>query len=218
MIFGSIEVPLSFDILDALVMECLPGYAPGMVEFTREQITPATVIFWLRQDELGDLGQMRLRKVSKRSSEMSIVRPPRPPSRDPTPEELKAVAAMPGREERLREHAALAKKIRVETDERHRRQKEHLQRVIRAMFSRFELDLAWKKAMKGWARRRGPTVRTQIRGQVFKELKDKHPEWTQEKVAMEAQDILHESVTADTVRNTYRAMGLKWKRGNRVRW
>ena len=64
---------------------------------------------------------------------------------------------------------------------------------------------------------RGPTVRTQIRGEVFKELKDQHPEWSQTKVAMKAGAELGEDVTADTVRNTYRAMGWKWERADRVR-
>ena len=63
----------------------------------------------------------------------------------------------------------------------------------------------------------GPTLRTQIRGEVFKKLKDQHPEWSQAKVAMEAYEELGEEVTADTVRNTYRALGWKWERADRIR-
>jgi hypothetical protein len=62
-----------------------------------------------------------------------------------------------------------------------------------------------------------PTFRTQTRGDVFKRLKDKHPEWSQARVAMEAIEELGEDVTENTVRNTYRLLGWKWERGDRIR-
>ena len=61
------------------------------------------------------------------------------------------------------------------------------------------------------------TVRTQEYGAVFKRLKDANPRWTQNKVAQEASDELGEYITADTVRNVYRAMGWKWERADRIR-
>ena len=64
---------------------------------------------------------------------------------------------------------------------------------------------------------RGPTARTEIRASVFRNLKEKYPHWSQAKVAMEAVEELGEDVTADTVRNTYRAMGWAWERADRVR-
>lgn len=67
------------------------------------------------------------------------------------------------------------------------------------------------------SKKHGPTVKTQIRAKVFKQLKDEHPEWSQAKVAIEACDKLGEYVTADTVRNAYRAMGWEWKRADRIR-
>jgi hypothetical protein len=66
-------------------------------------------------------------------------------------------------------------------------------------------------------KKHGPTVKTQIRAKAFKQLKDEHPEWSQAKVAIEACDKLGEYVTADTVRNAYRAMGWEWKRADRIR-
>lgn len=63
----------------------------------------------------------------------------------------------------------------------------------------------------------GPTIKIQERARVCKELKDAHPEWTQEKLAMEAGDRLGEILSAESVRNVYRAMGWKWKRGERTR-
>jgi hypothetical protein len=65
--------------------------------------------------------------------------------------------------------------------------------------------------------KRGPNVRTQQRFEVFKKLKEKHPGWSQSRVALESLEELGETVTGDTVRNTYRLMGIKWKRGDRIR-
>ena len=87
-----------------------------------------------------------------------------------------------------------------------------LQEIERAGLIEIELP-----AKKGVGKRRGPTVRTQARAEVFKKLKDAHPEWSQAKVAMEAERELNEDVTVDTVRNAYRAMGWKWERGDRIR-
>ena len=75
-----------------------------------------------------------------------------------------------------------------------------------------------------YRREGGPTVNTETRADVFKKLKDEHPDWTQLQVAMEASKViakelgeeLGEEFTADTVRNAYRAMGWKWpKRGKK---
>jgi len=63
----------------------------------------------------------------------------------------------------------------------------------------------------------GPTARTQNRYDVFKKIKDAHLTRSQSRVAMESCEELQESVTEDTVRNTYRAMGEKWERADRIR-
>lgn len=65
--------------------------------------------------------------------------------------------------------------------------------------------------------KRGPTIKTQMRAEEFKRLKDMHPEWTQEKVAMEAGAALEESLTANSVKNAYKAMSWIWNRGDRIR-
>jgi hypothetical protein len=64
---------------------------------------------------------------------------------------------------------------------------------------------------------RCPTEKTRIRAETFRRLKDSHPAWNVERVAMEASGELGEVVTAETVRNAYRAMGWKWQRADRVR-
>jgi len=66
---------------------------------------------------------------------------------------------------------------------------------------------------------RGPNIRTIERFRVFEEMKAKNPTYSQSRVAMEVnkQKLLQEIITEDTVRNTYRLMGKKWQRGDRVR-
>lgn len=65
--------------------------------------------------------------------------------------------------------------------------------------------------------RRGPTEKVLIRAQVFKRIKDANPGWNTDRVAMEASEELNETLTAESVRNAYRAMGWEWQRGDRVR-
>jgi hypothetical protein len=64
---------------------------------------------------------------------------------------------------------------------------------------------------------RGPTLNTIERAKVIKEIKDRHLNWPQFKVADEASTVLGVIINADTVRNCYRAMGWKWERADRVR-
>ena len=71
-------------------------------------------------------------------------------------------------------------------------------------------------------RTRGPTINTQSRAEYFKNLKDKHPEWSYARIALVASLPIEEGgygeiVTEHTVRNAYRAMGWKWARSDRVR-
>ena len=62
-----------------------------------------------------------------------------------------------------------------------------------------------------------PTYKTQVRAEVFKRIKDEHPEYSYFRVATEAQNELGDGITDETVRNAYRAMGWKWGRADRVR-
>lgn len=79
------------------------------------------------------------------------------------------------------------------------------------------------RPQKNLGRPRGPRPKTLERADYFKKMKDRHPAWSQEKVAMEAarpesEGGLGESdIIADTVRNAYRAMGWEWERADRVR-
>ncbi len=67
-------------------------------------------------------------------------------------------------------------------------------------------------------RESGPSEQTKMRFTVFKEIKSNNPTWTQEQVAMEAEAILEEyGLSAQDVKNAYRAMGEQWQRGKRTR-
>lgn len=64
----------------------------------------------------------------------------------------------------------------------------------------------------------GPSKVTQERAKIFRSIKEKYPELTQEAVAIRANEQdKHAFYNAETVRNTYDEMGWKWKRGARTR-
>jgi hypothetical protein len=65
--------------------------------------------------------------------------------------------------------------------------------------------------------KRGPTVKVQTRAEVFRRLKDAHPQWSYDKVAGESQEELGENIGGEAVRNAYRCMGWTWERANRIR-
>lgn len=67
--------------------------------------------------------------------------------------------------------------------------------------------------------KRGPTEKTRQRAMVFRELKDKHPEWSYDTVAMKAMERCTwlGEITGESVRNAYRAMGWEFEKSDRVR-
>ena len=73
-----VEIPIAIDILDAATHRCLPGYAPGFVDFTREQLTFGSVIYHLRQWQLGALGSIELHKIHAEVTDLHVNGPPTP--------------------------------------------------------------------------------------------------------------------------------------------
>lgn len=66
--------------------------------------------------------------------------------------------------------------------------------------------------------RRAPTLKTRERAELYRRLKDAHPEWSQSKVAIEANREEGTDVhSKSSVQNAYRAMGWEWERADRVR-
>lgn len=72
------EILMPFDVLESATVASLRDYAPGVVEFEREAITPGFVIFKLRHIEFEDLGKIVLRKLSDAATELSVDAPRRP--------------------------------------------------------------------------------------------------------------------------------------------
>ncbi len=68
-------------------------------------------------------------------------------------------------------------------------------------------------------KRRGPTEKTKQRAKVFKALKDAHPEWDYDRVALEASEKYSwvGAISGETVRNAYRAMKWKFEKSDRIR-
>jgi hypothetical protein len=81
----------------------------------------------------------------------------------------------------------------------------------------FDLKRA-EKQLPTQADKRGPTIQTEIRFEIFKKIKDAHLNYTYDVVAMKANEQEHvENYTGGTVRNTYKAMHEKWVRADRIR-
>ena len=65
---------------------------------------------------------------------------------------------------------------------------------------------------------RGPRVETLERAKLYKSIKEKHPDWSYARVAIEANKLEGSTRHSDeTVRNTYRAMDWPWERADRIR-
>lgn len=65
-------------------------------------------------------------------------------------------------------------------------------------------------AAMSYTRAKGPTDKTKLRAECLRRLKEAHPDWSRVQVAMAATQELSESITDNTVRDVYRAMGWKW--------
>jgi hypothetical protein len=147
-------VDIEFEILDAAVNECLPGYAPaGWVEFTRREITPASTLYEMylqREGDLGDLGQLIVRKVAAAKALMYFKEPKRPSARRPSQQDWddQHFSQYP-LEERIRRKFDFLSKYQEEADDLHRRRREHQRRVVQALFSRLSNDTATAVAFSG---------------------------------------------------------------------
>lgn len=83
-----------------------------------------------------------------------------------------------------------------------------------------ELDQRGLVIDQAQLKQRGPTDKTQIRAEIFRRIKEQHPDWGYNTVAVAAMRLypeLGDSVTVETVRNAYKAMGWTWDRGDRAR-
>ena len=72
-----IFVPMQLDVFDAATQDCLPGYAPGNVGYTRV-VSGSLIIYFLTYDQLGNLGELRLRKLSEKKTLLALNHVPYP--------------------------------------------------------------------------------------------------------------------------------------------
>jgi hypothetical protein len=137
------ELSIPLERLDALVEQYLPGLAPGWVDFDREVIVHGgSVVYKLRQGDLGELGTIKLRQVSDDTTVMQVHAPPRPSQRKLTPEEQESLANSSD-SEKDQELSVLLRRRRAESEDLHHRRKEHQRKVLQLMFNRMKLDSAW---------------------------------------------------------------------------
>ena len=147
-------VDLEFDILDAAINECLPGYVPaGWVEFTRRQIAPASTLYDMylqREGDLGDLGQLIVRKGGAAKSLMYVTHPKRPRRKNLSQQEWESqqFSQYPS-EERFRRKLDFLSRYADEAEELYRRRKEHQERIIQALFNRLSDDSATALVFSG---------------------------------------------------------------------
>ena len=140
-------VPIEFDVLDAAINVCLPGYVPaGWVEFERIVITPSSTKYALcleKHGDLGDLGSIHIRKANKTESIINVHDPERPKSKKPSQQEWEQYNfSQYPKEERIKKKLDVLNGYRDEAKELHKKRKDHQKKVISALFSRLANDSA----------------------------------------------------------------------------
>jgi predicted phosphodiesterase len=73
----TIEIPIPLEDLDAATQRHLPGLAPGWVDPQRE-IDGSEVVYKLSQRDLGDLGELRLCRLTAKATMLNLSSVPRP--------------------------------------------------------------------------------------------------------------------------------------------
>jgi len=141
------EIDIGLEVLDGLVERYLREFARVWVDFERQQITLGSVTYKLHHEEVGDSGAIELHKQGEAKTTMKISDPPRPPDRGLTPEEQEALAAISGKEEKLKAYIRLREKIWAEREALYLSRRKRHQRAIEALFQGMNHDPAWRAAM-----------------------------------------------------------------------
>jgi hypothetical protein len=68
----TIEFQIKFDVIDAAIHRCLTNTDQSFVDFERKEVTQATVIYELTQWQLGNVGRIRIDKLSNERVEMAL--------------------------------------------------------------------------------------------------------------------------------------------------
>jgi DNA-binding CsgD family transcriptional regulator len=135
-----VVLPQPLDAVDAAIENCLQGYAPGWVEFKRNELTRGSLVYHLGHAGLGDLGSIKIRKLAESRTELSIDSLSPTPPRDWIPEEKETVHAISDQEEKLRSIAGISTRINGESKELDRRRREHHRQTIDLLLGRLKGD------------------------------------------------------------------------------
>jgi hypothetical protein len=138
-IFDKIRMP--FDALDAATDAALRRAAPGWVEFAREPLTFGSVVYHLWQRELGDIGQMRLRKITETLSEIWVLEPERHEMQLPTRDEIYQTYSLSEADRQARRIEYLRAEQR-QAAELHSKRVAHQEKVIEGYLTYLNVDLA----------------------------------------------------------------------------
>lgn len=121
--------PWAFEVMDAAVAEHLSNFMNGFIEYRREMITQSSVIYHLSQRQLGEVGQVRLRKLPNQTSEFAVREAARPEIRDINDVERAALQEQANRDAFIDTVLKINKARTRERDEQRKKKVEHLNKV-----------------------------------------------------------------------------------------
>jgi uncharacterized protein YutD len=206
-----LKINQSFDILDATIWQYFNNLNEPYLQFHRFSEVQSAYVYYMHDYQYE---KIELRKIDSNHCELIIVS---------IPNDLDTMTALElanrdiiNKQGTLAPYDPLVRNNNMKVYEKAIKERREMlslhDRVVKQLLRQLRKEGLLKKDKKNQA-----NERTQVRFRVFKDLKDKHPEWSQGTVADKAREILLEEVTAETVRNTYRQMGEKWIRADRIR-
>lgn len=136
--FSIISTP--FDVLDAAVNEKLNEFFNGYVGFKRETATYGSVVYKLSQYQLGDIGELRIRKLDDSQSELFVKDSPLGSIRKFTEVENNILDKAKNNAEYKRLYVELINKLREEKDELRKKRNEHLHEVANTVLLKIDRD------------------------------------------------------------------------------
>ncbi len=140
------EIPLSLDVLDALVERYLPACAQALA-FERQQITLGTIRYKLFQEGLGEMGTIQLYKTGGQNTMVVVRGPPAPALCASTNEQLEEIAAIADPDERRQARVSLMECIWAEENGLYVRRCEQQTQVVQALFDLLGRDPLGRQAL-----------------------------------------------------------------------
>jgi hypothetical protein len=136
-------LPIPFEILDAAIAEKLTYFINGFVDFSRTPITPFSTVYQLRQYQLKEVGEIRIRKLLVQESELYVKYPDKFRTlkrREITQEEKEYINSKSDKSERTNAYLEIIRKIDQENDELYARRIKHLNDIADGLLQRLKAD------------------------------------------------------------------------------